>query len=64
MRKELYYLYEGGNEIDFITADKILIESKYYSSMTEKQKVLFDSFPANKKLVIDSVAKLNMLETI
>lgn len=60
--KDLYYLYENGNEIDFITRDGILIESKYYSKMNEKQKKLFEEFEANEKYVIDDVKKLKILE--
>ena len=63
-KKELYYLYEEGNEIDFYTSDKILIESKYNAELNEKQKKLFDSYNANKKIVIDSVSKLHLLDEI
>jgi len=63
-KKELYYLYEDGNEIDFFTSDKILIESKYNSEMNEKQKQLFDDYNALKKLVIDSVNNLHLLDEI
>lgn len=60
--KDLYYLYENGNEIDFITRDGILIESKYYSEMNGKQKKLFEEYEANEKYVIDDVKKLKILE--
>jgi hypothetical protein len=63
-KKVLYYLYENAIEIDFITDDKILIESKYYSSLNDKQKELFNAFPANKRFLIDSVEKLSLLEEI
>ncbi len=63
-KKELYYLYEDGAEIDFFTSDKILIESKYNSELNEKQKELFDNSNAEKKLVIDSVKKLHLLDEI
>ncbi len=63
-RKEIYYLYEDGNEIDFYTSDKIMIESKYNSEMNLKQKELFDSYKANKKLIVDSVRNLKLLEKI
>lgn len=62
--KELFYLYEDGNEIDFITSDKILIESKYNAKLNEKQKILFDKFDADKKMVIDSVKNLKLLDEI
>ncbi len=51
------YLYENGIEIDFITEDKMLIEVKYNSTLNEKQKKLFDTFPATEKIVIDSFEK-------
>jgi hypothetical protein len=57
-------LYEEGNEIDFFTGDKILIESKYNSELNAKQKALFDRYEAEKKLVIDSVKNLKLLDGI
>ena len=63
-KKTLYYLYENTTEIDFFTEDKILIESKFYSELNAKQEKLFNEYPANKKLVIDSVEKLSLLEDI
>ncbi len=63
-KKQLYYLYEDKIEIDFITDDKILIESKYYSEMTPKQKKLFDSYPASKRIIIDSIENLHLLNEI
>ena len=61
-KKVLYYLYENGVEIDFYTDDKILIESKYYAELNERQKELFQSYPAKKRILIDSVEKLSLLE--
>ncbi len=63
-KKTLYYLYENTTEIDFFTEDKILIESKFYSELNAKQEKLFNEYPANKKLVIDSVEKLSLLNKI
>lgn len=63
-KKTLYYLYENTTEIDFITEDKILIESKFYAKLNKKQEKLFNEYPANKKLVIDSVEKLQALNEI
>ncbi|MDC7227006.1 MAG: ATP-binding protein [Spirochaetales bacterium] len=60
--KDLFYLYENGNEIDFITRDGILIESKYFSEMNEKQKKLFEETEATAKYVIDNIKKLEILE--
>ena len=63
-KKALYYLYENTTEIDFITEDKILIESKFYAKLNAKQEKLFNEYPADKKLVIDSVEKLSSLSKI
>ena len=63
-KKTVYYLYENKTEIDFITEDKILIESKFYSQLNERQKKLYDEYPANKKYVIDSVERLSILNEL
>jgi hypothetical protein len=60
--KKLYYLYEDTTEIDFYTEDKIIIESKYYSVLTEKQNKLFSEYPAKKRILIDSIDKISMLD--
>ncbi|WP_197051145.1 ATP-binding protein [Sulfurospirillum cavolei] len=49
------YVYEQSNEIDFITDDKTLIEVKYHSVLNDNQQKLFDTYPANKRLVVNSV---------
>lgn len=64
IKKEVYYLYENGTELDFYTADKILIESKYYSQLNKKQEKLFSEYPAEKKIIIDSIMKLKKIEGI
>ncbi len=63
-RKELYYLFEGGIELDFITGDGIIIEAKFNAEMNEKQKALFDSYGSNRKILIDSVKKLSILDEL
>jgi predicted AAA+ superfamily ATPase len=63
-KKTLYYLYENTTEIDFFTEDKILIESKFYSKLNKQQEKLYQEYPADKKIVIDSVAKLSVLNEI
>ena len=62
--KALYYLYEDALEIDFYTQDKELIEVKFYGEMPQKQKNLFNSYPAKKRFLIDSVDKVALLEAI
>lgn len=64
-KKDLFYLYENGYEIDFYTRDKILIETKFYSELTGKQKELFEKYEAKKRIIIDSIEKtyeLNLLD--
>ena len=63
-KKILYYLYENTVEIDFYTDDKILIESKFYSKLNEKQNKLFSEYSADKKIVIDSIDKLALLNEL
>ncbi len=63
-KKTLYYLYENTIEIDFITEDKTLIESKFYAELNKKQKKLFNEYPANKKLIINSVENLELLNEL
>lgn len=63
-RKNLYYLYEDQTEIDFYTDEKILIESKFYSELNPKQNQLFQTYPANKRILIDTIDKLPLLDEI
>lgn len=58
------YIYQDGIEIDFLTQDKILIEVKYNAQLNEKQRKLFESYSANKKIIIDSVEKFFNLENL
>lgn len=60
---KLSYVYKNGCEIDFITGNGVLIESKYNDTLSE-QRVLFDSYPAKKRLLIDSVRKLPLLDEV
>ena len=56
------FVLEDGIEIDFLTEDRHLLEVKYYSRMTEKQKRLFDAFKAKARDVIGSVEDLSILD--
>ncbi len=47
------YVYEQGTEIDFITENQTLIEAKYGGELTDKQKRLFNAYPAKTRLVIE-----------
>lgn len=59
--KDPHYVYQDGIEIDFLTRDNILIEVKYKSKMTEKQKSLFNSFKAKKKMIISGIEDASAL---
>lgn len=56
------YVVENGIEIDFLTEDKTLIEVKYNSDLTERQKKLFDKTEAKKKLIIREISDIKLLE--
>jgi len=49
------YIYKNKIEIDFLTKDKVLIEVKYNSELNDKQKKLFESINAEKKVLIKNV---------
>lgn len=52
------YIYKDGNEIDFITEDKILVEVKYGGELKDKQLELFKSIKAKEKHLITSIYDL------
>jgi uncharacterized protein len=52
------FFIKDGIEIDFITANRSLIEVKYYSELNAKQQLVFDEYKAQRKLVISSVEDL------
>lgn len=52
------YVYDEKTEIDFLTEKKELVEVKYNSEMTGKQKILFDRIKSAKKLVIRNISEL------
>jgi len=59
--QEPHYIYEDGIEIDFITSDKTIIEVKYNSDFTQKQKLLFESYNARKKIIIKNVHDIELI---
>ena len=63
-RQRLSYYYENGVEIDFVTADETLIESKYNAEMEGKQLQVFRDHPARRKYVMNSVNDLPVLGTL
>ena len=52
------YVYENGNEIDFLTDRKVLIETKYNSELTAKQEKLFNCFKTKEKILIKNIFDL------
>lgn len=59
-----HYVYENGIEIDFFTNNKILIEVKYGKELNAKQLELFESFKANKKIIIKNFEDLELAKNI
>jgi len=55
------YVYQDGIELDFMTEDDCLIEVKYGQQLNNKQKTLFEKFPAKKKYVINGYKDLSLL---
>ncbi|MBK3332234.1 ATP-binding protein [Persephonella atlantica] len=55
------YVLKDGIELDFLTDDKTLIEVKYERKLNEKQLKLFEKFPAQKKILVDSFEKYQSL---
>jgi hypothetical protein len=55
------YIYENTIELDFMTKGKELIEVKYHSEMTEKQKEIFETTPAKKKYLVKNYPDLELL---
>jgi predicted AAA+ superfamily ATPase len=54
------YVYQDGNEIDFVTEDGTiedgtLIEAKYNATLNEKQKKLFEAFKAKEKYIANGL---------
>lgn len=62
--QQIFYFYQEGIEIDFLTADKTLIEAKYNKDMTGEQLRMFQGHPARRKYLINSVAGLSIIDEI
>jgi len=58
------YVYQDGNEIDFLTQCKTLIEVKYNAQMGEKQKELFDKIKVKEKIVIENIFDLEKIKKL
>ncbi len=62
--QQIFYFYQEGIEIDFLTADKTLIEAKYNKDMAGEQLRMFQGHPARRKYLINSVAGLSIIDEI
>jgi predicted AAA+ superfamily ATPase len=58
------YVYQDATELDFLTQDKCLIEVKYGQKIKDRQKKLFEEFPAAKKIIIEGYQDLVLLADI
>jgi predicted AAA+ superfamily ATPase len=63
-RQRLSYYFENGVEIDFLTEDDTLIESKYNAELDGQQLQVFQDHPARRKYVINSVKGLSVVDTL
>jgi predicted AAA+ superfamily ATPase len=61
-RQKVSYYYKSGVEIDFLTEDDTLIESKYNAEMDGEQLRAFQNHPARRKILITSVKGLSVLD--
>ncbi len=57
-----YYLYQDGVEIDFYLSNDILIESKFFRELNDKQLELFNKYNAKGKIIIDNIEKVINIE--
>ncbi len=58
------YVYQDGNEIDFLIDKKILIEVKYNAEMNKKQEKLFESIVVEKKIILNNISDLEKLNNL
>ena len=66
--KNPYYYAEDGIEIDFITdryfGEQYLIECKYNSELTRKQRDLFERLKVKNKIILNGYKDLHLIENI
>lgn len=63
-RQKLSYYYENGVEIDFLTDDDVLIESKYNAELDGEQLKVFRNHPASRKYLISSLKGLSDIDEL
>ena len=62
--QEVYYVLTDGIELDFLTEDGTLIESKYNIQLEGKQLAAFQAYAARRKKVIDNVPALSVIDEL
>ena len=66
--KNPYYYLEDGIELDFITdryfGEQYLIECKYNSELTRKQRDLFERLKVKNKIILNGHKDLHLIENI
>ena len=66
--KNPYYYVEDGTELDFITdryfGEQYLIECKYNSELTRKQRDLFERLKVKNKIILTGHKDLHLIENI
>jgi predicted AAA+ superfamily ATPase len=66
--KNPYYYVEDGTELDFITdryfGEQYLIECKYNSELTRKQRDLFERLKVKNKIILNGHKDLHLIENI
>lgn len=62
--KNPVYVLENKLEIDFFLDNKVLVEVKFETDMSGKQKEFYDKFEAEQKLIIKGYNDIVNLENI
>jgi len=60
--QDVFYVRQGTTEIDFLTQDGTLIETKFHDEMRGPQRQLFDETKAHRKWELSSVRDLSLIE--
>jgi predicted AAA+ superfamily ATPase len=58
------YIYKNSTEIDFYFDKNILVEVKYGEALNEKQRKLFETYPAKRRLLLKNLDDLTTLKNL
>jgi hypothetical protein len=58
------YIYKNSTEIDFYFDKNILVEVKYGEDLNEKQRKLFETYPAKRRLLLKNLDDLKTLKNL